>query len=65
MKKLFVSCPMKGRTDEAIKDSMERMRKIAELVFGEDLEAIDSFISDNAPEDNNSAIRMTAPQCLG
>lgn len=56
MKKLFVSCPMKGRTDEAIKDSMERMRKIAELVFGEDLEAIDSYITGDAPEDNKKAI---------
>lgn len=44
MKKLFISVPMKGRTDEAIKHSMEEMHKIAELMFGEKLEVIDTFI---------------------
>ena len=48
---------MKGRTEEAIKDSMSRMHKIAELTFGEELEAIDSYIPGNAPEDNSKAIR--------
>lgn len=50
MKKLFISCPMKGRTDEAIKESMEKMHKIAEIIFGEELEAINSFIPKDAPE---------------
>ena len=56
MKKLFISCPMKDRTDEAIKDSMSRMHKIAEIIFGEELEVIDSYIPENAPEDNNKAM---------
>lgn len=56
MKKLFISCPMKGRTEEAIKDSMARMHKIAELTFGEELEPIDSYISGDAPEDNKKAM---------
>lgn len=55
MKKLFISCPMKGRTEEAIKDSMNRMHKIAELTFGEELESIDSFHVD-VPETNNTAV---------
>lgn len=49
MKKLFISCPMKGRTEESIKDSMNRLHSLAEIVVGEKLEAIDSYI-ENAPE---------------
>lgn len=43
MKKLFVSVPMRGRTDQAIKHSIEEMHKIAEIAFGEKLEVIDSY----------------------
>lgn len=50
MKKLFISCPMKGRTEENIKKSMEKMHQIAEIVFDQELEAIDSWIEDDAPE---------------
>lgn len=42
MKKLFVSVPMKGRTEEEIKASIQKMKKIAEICEGEDLELIDS-----------------------
>lgn len=49
MKKLFVSVPMKGRTKEAIKNSIECMYKIAEIAFGEELELIDSYIEDTPP----------------
>jgi hypothetical protein len=31
MKKLFVSVPMKGRTEEEIRASIEKMKKIAEV----------------------------------
>lgn len=55
-KKLFISCPMKGRTDEAIKKSMEQMHKIAEVVFDQELEAIPSFIEENAPDGVNVPI---------
>lgn len=34
MKKLFISCPMKGRSQEAIEASMAKMKKIAEAVWG-------------------------------
>lgn len=40
MKKLFISVPMRNRTEYAIKASMEQMHKIAEAVFGEELEVI-------------------------
>lgn len=54
MKKLFISCPMKGRTEENIKNSMERMHKIAEIVFDQELEVIDSYIPEAAPVDLNN-----------
>lgn len=56
MKKLFISCPMKGRTDENIKNSMERMHKIAEIIFDQELEVIDSFIEGAVPETKNQAV---------
>ena len=56
MKKLFISCPMKGRTEENIKKSMEKMHKIAEIVFDQELEVIPSYIEDNPPETNDKRI---------
>ena len=49
MKKLFVSVPMKGRKEENIKRDIEKMHKIAEAVFGEELELLDSYIEENPP----------------
>ena len=56
MKKLFVSVPMKGRTEEEIKASIQKMKQIAEIYEGEELELIDSYIEDNPPKGNNEAI---------
>ena len=56
MKKLFVSVPMRGRTEEEIKATMEKMKKIAEAYEGEEFELIDSYIEHNPPKDNNQAI---------
>ena len=58
MKKLFISCPMKGRTEEQIRDSRNKMHKIAEAVFGEELEVIDSYIKNDPPATNSIAIWM-------
>ena len=60
MKKLFISMPMRGRTPEAIKYSIERVHKMAEVVFGEELELIDSYIEEATPAGSNEAI-----YCLG
>lgn len=38
--KLFISCPMKGRTEENIKKSFEVMQRIAEAYTGETLEVV-------------------------
>ena len=56
MKKIFISCPMKGRTDEAIKKTMDKMHKYAELVLEEKLEVIPSFITDTPPSDKNKGV---------
>ena len=56
MKKLFVSVPMKGRTEEEIRKTIDKMKKIAEIYEGEELELIDSYIDNNPPKDNNQAI---------
>ena len=56
MKKLFVSVPMKGRTETEIKDSISKMKKVAEIYEGEELELIDSYIEDNPPQNTNQAI---------
>lgn len=56
MKQLFVSVPMKGRTEEEIKASIQKMKKIAEIYEGEELELIDSYIEDNPPKDSKEAV---------
>lgn len=51
MKKLFVSCPMNGRTKEQILKSMKIGRAIAELYFNEEeLLVINTWIEDDPPE---------------
>lgn len=60
MKKLFVSVPMRGRTEEAIKASIAKMKAIAEIYEGEELELIDTYISVNVAENTNHAV-----WCLG
>lgn len=49
MKRLFISCPMRGRTNEAINATMEQMHKIAEALFGEELEIIPTYVEDDPP----------------
>lgn len=51
MKKVFISVPMKGRTDEAIVNSIEKMHQIAEIIFGEELEPVHNFMSVAIPCD--------------
>lgn len=56
MKKLFISVPMKGRTEENIRTSIEKMHKIAETIFDKELEVIPSYIDDNPPKNSNEEI---------
>lgn len=50
MKKLFISQPMKDKTDEQILNEREKAIKLAREVIGEEVEVIDSFFQ-NAPHD--------------
>lgn len=61
MKKLFVSVPMRGRTEEEIRESFAKMKRIAEAYEGEDLELIDTWIAEDPPE----GVRKNAVWYLG
>ena len=50
MKKIFISQPMKDKTDDEIKAEREKAIKLCKKYLGEDIEVIDSFI-ENAPAD--------------
>lgn len=50
MKKLFISQPMRGKTDEEILAERKKAIESAERNFGEPVEVIDSFFQ-NAPAD--------------
>lgn len=50
MKKLFISQPMKGKSDEDILAERKKAIKSAEDVIGEQVEVIDSFFQE-APVD--------------
>ena len=52
MKKLFISQPMRGKTDEEILAVRERAIESAERNIGEKVEVIDSFFQ-NMPEVEN------------
>ena len=60
LKKLFISCPMRGRTEENIKKSMEKMQQIAEITFDQKLEVIPTYIEHIPPETKDRGI-----WCLG
>lgn len=46
MKKLFISQPMKGKTDEEILREREDAILFAKKMFGEEIEVIDTFYRD-------------------
>lgn len=50
MKKVFISQPMRGKTDEEIKAERTKAINSIKKKFGEDIEIIDSFFED-APTD--------------
>ena len=60
MKKLFISLPMAGKSEEEIRNKMAEYKEYAEYLMGEELELIDSFIY-NAPGD----IKDVGVWCLG
>lgn len=52
MKKLFISQPMKGKTNEEILEVRKKAIKSAERELGEKVEVIDSFFQDAPVEAN-------------
>lgn len=52
MKKLFISQPMRGLTDEEILKTREEIRLKAEKTIGEPVELINSFFGDFKPIGN-------------
>jgi hypothetical protein len=46
MKKLFISQPMRGRSDEEIQSERDRLIMEARKAVGEDVEVLDSFFKD-------------------
>ena len=60
MKKLFISCPMKGRSEESIMNMMDKMHKIAEIIFNQPLERVKSHRDYDEPVGANHSI-----YCLG
>ena len=50
MKKLFISCPMAGRSEENILKTMEMLHKIAEIMMDEELEVIPTYLDETAPD---------------
>lgn len=59
MKRLFISQPMRGKTDEEILATREKAVASAKNHLGEDVEVIDSFFQ-NVPEVENRPL-----WCLG
>lgn len=55
MKKLFISQPMIGKTDEEIKTERAEIIKRVSKKFG-GVKVIDSFIEENAPENFNAGL---------
>lgn len=52
MKKLFISQPMRGLSDDEILKAREGIRVKTEQVIGEEVELIDSFVSEYPGEIN-------------
>ena len=46
MKKLFISQPMRGLSDDEILNKREEIKRKAEKRMGESIELIDSFVTD-------------------
>ena len=53
MKKLFVSLPMKDKTEEEIRRRINECKEEVEKILKEEVELIDSFIKEDAPETAN------------
>lgn len=56
MKKLFISLPMAGKSEEEIRKQMAEYKENAEYLMGEELELIDTFITSVPDGVNNIGV---------
>ena len=56
MKKVFISCPMKDRTREAIEESMLKMTEYAEKFLEEEVEVIPTYIEETPENVKNRGL---------
>ncbi len=56
MIKLFISQPMNGLSDEDVLKERDRAIKCAKKQFGEDIEVLDSYFTEDEPEGVNSGL---------
>lgn len=56
MKKLFISQPMNGKTDEEILKTREEAIKAASDILGEKIKVINTLLIDDAPKDLNAGL---------
>lgn len=54
--KIFISTPMSGRTQEAIRRYRETQKRVAEAVLGEEVEVLDSISLDDTPKGPGKSI---------
>lgn len=64
MKKLFISQPMRGLSDEEILAERDRIHKAAEQVSGEKYEVIPSFIEGRKFDKKNIAVRYLSESIM-
>ena len=60
MKKLFISQPMRGKTEEEILREREKVIKAVEKYYGNEIEIIDSFFDDYDPKNGCIPLKYLA-----
>lgn len=53
-KKLFISCPAYGRTAENVVKTIEKLHKIAEITFEQELDVIESLMIEELDRDTTT-----------
>lgn len=60
MKKLFISQPMRGKTEEEILGEREKVIKAVEKYYGNEIEIIDSYFEDYDPKNGCIPLKYLA-----
>lgn len=60
MKKLFISQPMRGKSEEQIKAEREKAIKVARQILNDDVEVIDSYFEDYNPSNGCVPLKYLA-----